>query len=70
MGRVEKVNAGWELEAHVRPIDDLVEHVFSLECICGPTRETDEETGNIVVVHHSLDGRELEEPDYRPYELA
>lgn len=54
---------GWELEAHVRPIDDLVEHSFDADCVCGPRIDEDEETGNIVVVHHSLDGREQYEED-------
>lgn len=59
----DTANKGWELEAHVRPVDDLVEHTFDADCICGPRVETDEDTGNYVVVHHSLDGREEHEAE-------
>jgi len=50
--------------AHVLPNDDLIEHDKSggalCDCICGPHVEFQED-GSIVVVHHSLDGREEKE---------
>jgi hypothetical protein len=54
---------GWELEAHVRPVDDVIEHDFSADCICGPRLEQTDEGDGVVVVHHSLDGREEHEED-------
>lgn len=55
---------------HVLPIDDLIEHEDTgTECPCGPTeRPVKDDNGSVgwVVVHHSLDGRELSEPDYKP----
>lgn len=51
---------------HVLPIDDLREHEESPACWCQPTVQTeDSETGEPyrapLVVHNSLDGRELVE---------
>ena len=53
---------------HVIPVNDLVEHDTSGEqdCICGPTDEpVERDDGSMgwVVIHHSLDGRELHEED-------
>ncbi|MFE6474612.1 hypothetical protein [Streptomyces rochei] len=52
---------------HVEPIDDLIEHDTSGQpCVCGPTErpvERDDGSTGWVVVHNSLDGRELTEPD-------
>lgn len=52
---------------HVEPINDLIEHDTSgTPCICGPTeRPVKRDDGSIgwVVVHNSLDGRELHETD-------
>lgn len=49
---------------HVTPVNDLVEHDESggalCECVCGPEVEF-VENGGVVVVHHSLDGREVKE---------
>lgn len=59
---VEQIGSGWELESHVRPIDDLIEHEFEADCVCGPT--IDENDNGIIVIHHSLDGRERYEEDY------
>lgn len=46
---------------HVVPVNDLIEHGGE-DCVCGPTTEPvqrgDGSTGWLVV-HHSLDGREL-----------
>jgi hypothetical protein len=48
---------------HVVPIDDLVEHELSgLECVCGPDAEL-LDSGDWLVSHHSLDGREQYEPE-------
>ena len=49
---------------HVLPVEDLVEHEETEDCICGPRVEHVEcsDGGDgWVVVHHSLDGRELDE---------
>lgn len=47
---------------HTYPVNDLIEHDTENfdECICGPDVEY-VEGGGKVVLHHSLDGRELEE---------
>jgi hypothetical protein len=53
------------VSVHVYPINDLIEHeLHSIECVCGPdVYFVDDETGetldDALVVHHSLDGREL-----------
>lgn len=49
---------------HVVPINDLVGHEASDDCVCGPTVEAvfrDDGSNGWVVVHHSLDGRERHE---------
>lgn len=46
---------------HVIPIDDLIEHEETEDCVCGP--EVEFVPGGAVIGHHSLDGRELEEVD-------
>lgn len=49
---------------HVYPINDLVEHDTSEDCVCGPEIEpVERDDGSIgwVVKHHSLDGREITE---------
>ena len=51
-------------EAHVLPVDDLVEHDSSENCICGPDCEPVEKTDGSFAYfyrHHSLDGREAQE---------
>ena len=40
---------------HVVPMNDLKDHIASVDCWCGPT-EDDERPG--VWVHHSMDRRE------------
>lgn len=54
---------------HVLPIGDLIEHEdVGTDCVCGPTeRPVKAADGSVgwVVVHNSLDGRELKEEDYR-----
>ncbi|MEV5129308.1 hypothetical protein AB0K87_02105 [Streptomyces sp. NPDC053705] len=51
---------------HVEPVDDLIEHDTSgqEDCVCGPRsrpEKTDDGSVNWIVVHNSLDGRELSE---------
>lgn len=49
---------------HVTPINDLRDHIDSIDCWCDPGQEwIDEETGlpyadGPLVVHNALDGRE------------
>jgi hypothetical protein len=49
---------------HVEPVADLVTHDCTggalCECVCGPDIEF-VENGGILVIHHSLDGRETKE---------
>jgi hypothetical protein len=49
----------------VLPVNDLIEHERSDDCICGPDTRFFAEDGTMydmpVVLHHSLDGRELAE---------
>jgi hypothetical protein len=42
---------------HVLPVNDLIDHEDSGDCVCGPDTEFTE--GGAVITHHSLDGREL-----------
>jgi len=52
------------VNVHVVPRDDLIEHDINEECACGPTpRAEKRDDGSVgwVIVHHSLDGRELAE---------
>lgn len=55
---------------HAEPINDLIEHDTSgTTCVCGPQErpvKADDGSVNWVVVHNSLDGRELNEPDCAP----
>ena len=51
---------------HVLPINDLIDHTDSEDCICGPTIESiqhDDGTTDWIITHHSLDGRENHEND-------
>lgn len=47
---------------HVIPQEDVIEHDQAVNCICRPTREV--HYGIILLVHHSLDGREHREPNH------
>lgn len=52
------------VDAHVFPVDDLIEHEADGGCPCGPTSEPVERVdGSIgwLLIHHSLDGRETTE---------
>lgn len=46
-------------DIHVMPVDDLCEHVEARECWCQPRIEGEDKYGVSVVIHHSMDGREL-----------
>ena len=49
---------------HVVPVGDLIEHVLTGDCPCGPAdKPVERDDGSVgwLVVHHSLDGRELAE---------
>lgn len=49
---------------HSYPVDDLIEHELSPDCVCGPACEpVPREDGSFgwVYRHHSLDGREQRE---------
>jgi hypothetical protein len=51
-------------EAHVVPVNDLVEHDTEGDCVCVPeVRPVPRDDGSVawLVVHHSLDGREAAE---------
>lgn len=51
-------------EMHLVPNGDLIEHIKGDSCPCGPTAEPVKRgDGSIgwLMVHHSLDGRELSE---------
>lgn len=51
---------------HVVPLGDAVEHVSDDDCVCGPTAKPikgDDGAVQWIMVHHSLDGRELTEED-------
>lgn len=48
------------MEEHVVPLDDLILHEADGDCLCGPTPKF-VEGGGLVVIHHSLDGREADE---------
>ena len=49
---------------HVWPLDDSVTHELDgTRCVCLPALE-EQANGVVMVTHHSLDGRELSEPDH------
>lgn len=43
-------------DVHVLPVDDLKEHVESVDCPCQPYVEVI--GASLLIVHHSWDGRE------------
>lgn len=57
--------AGARNERHVIPVSDLREHIEATTCWCRPMIEDPNEEIPLVV-HHSLDGRELAEPNCNP----
>lgn len=53
-------------DVHTVPVNDLIEHETSEDCVCGPEIiPVEREDGSIgyVASHHSLDGRERKEPN-------
>ena len=54
---------------HVLPVNDLIEHVsLGDDCVCGPATEPVPYADGAVgwlIVHHSLDGRERFEEDFK-----
>jgi hypothetical protein len=46
-------------QVHVIPRADYIEHEEETDCICGP--QVEENSQQVLVVHHSLDGREFRE---------
>ena len=44
---------------HVTPVDDLIAHEETDECVCGP--DVQFMPGGTLTVHHALDGREFSE---------
>lgn len=40
---------------HVYPLDDLISHLWSKHCPCGPRRDQQEPS---MMIHNALDGRE------------
>jgi len=52
---------------HVSPVNDLVDHdtqTDQADCVCGPEVEPverDDGSFGYLIVHHSLDGREMRE---------
>ncbi|MER8220894.1 hypothetical protein ABTZ58_09940 [Streptomyces sp. NPDC094143] len=51
---------------HVVPLGDAVEHVAEDDCVCGPTLKPIVGDGGSIqwlMIHHSLDGREIIEED-------
>ena len=57
-------------DVHVVPVNDLIDHATNGDdCVCGPdTEPVERDDGSIgyMIVHHSLDGRELSEPETAP----
>jgi hypothetical protein len=51
---------------HVVPVNDIVKHDLSEDCVCGPdVQPIKRDDGSVgwVISHHSLDGRESRERD-------
>lgn len=55
-----------ELEIHVVPDDDVIDHEMDDRCVCGPKEvlvvENDHYEGSIMM-HASLDGREVSDEE-------
>lgn len=61
--------AGWSGYYHITPDDDLIEHENRSDCVCNPSEEEITSSSGRpgwIYMHHSLDGRELNEPDFTP----
>jgi len=46
---------------HILPINDIKPHTEDSTCKCNPKIETIEDTGELMCVHNSFDGREFVE---------
>ena len=44
---------------HITPVNDLEEHEENSTCKCNPRSEVEPESGDILIIHSSYDGREL-----------
>lgn len=61
--------AGWLVyrgtrgQVHVIPGCDAILHDATRGCWCQPTQDP---TDDVLFIHHSADGRELDEPDAYP----
>ena len=54
-------------DIHVYPVDDAIDHnTESRACWCRPDIDQPVDAIDAVVVHHSADGRERQEPGARP----
>ncbi|MCW2886995.1 MAG: hypothetical protein JWL58_3857 [Streptosporangiaceae bacterium] len=54
------------MSLHVVPVDDLIDHPTTEDCVCGPrSQPVKQDDGSVrwLIVHHALDGREQHEPD-------
>lgn len=52
-------------ELHIIPLNDLIEHAETDDCVCGPQTflgKRDDGADGWLIVHSSLDGREHLEP--------
>lgn len=55
-------------EWHVHPVGDAMEHELTDDCPCGPEsvpEKRDDGSVGWLIVHHSLDGREMSEHGHR-----
>lgn len=62
-----------DTEVHAVPLDDTIVHEFSPGCPCGPGARVIPRAGRPdgwVYTHHSVDGREFNEPDHGTGEAA
>lgn len=53
-------------ELHIIPVNDLIDHAETDDCVCGPKTYPGEGPDGAIgwlIAHNSLDGRELDEPD-------
>lgn len=49
-------------KVHVTPTNDIILHELKDdECVCGP--EIEFKNGKMIIIHHSLDGREVNDKD-------
>lgn len=56
-----------DTEVHAVPLDDVIVHEFAPDCLCGPRSRCIPREGRAdgwTYTHHSVDGREFNEPDY------